>query len=343
MAAATRAYRAVRPDVRLAWDARPLAQFNDQPVWDVAGDYDLIFVDHPTMGAVAARQALVPLDTVLPAADLAAIGARSIGGSHGSYERDGHLWALGVDAACQVAAYRTDRLPTDLPTTWDDVLTLARSGVVALPLYPSDAICTLMSLSANASLAAGEAATWLHPDAAEFLVELAELVDPWCFEVNPPTLLTAMAGDAHSIAYVPLLFGYATLSRPPLRFADVPGVDGRPRGAVLGGAGLAVPPASAHVAEAAAFAAWCLDTDVQRDVVLPADGQPADRLVWDTAGGFFADTRATMDAAYLRPRDPWWPEAQRDAGRLLVSLLREGTTAARVVKELTALTEEAAR
>jgi multiple sugar transport system substrate-binding protein len=350
MIAAAEAYRRVRPDVRVEWRARPLALFNDQPVEEVAADYDLIFVDHPMTGAVAAGRSLVPLDTVLEAGELAGIAERGIGGSHDSYGWDGHQWALAVDAACQVAAFRTDRLTADVPTTWDDVLALARSapGSVALPLYPSDAICTLITLSAGAAMAAGEPATWLHPDGADLLVELTGMVDAWCYRVNPPALLDAMAGDG-TIAYVPAVFGYATLSRPPLRFADVPGVDGRPCGAVLGGAGLAVSPSSRQLGEAAAFAAWCLRTDTQRGVLLPAGGQPGDRLVWDDpaadqlTGGFLSATRRTIDASYVRPRDAWWPGFQRDAGLLLVDLLRERATGRRVVEELTVLADRARR
>lgn len=342
MKAAAAAYRLVRPDVVLEWDARPLARFNDQPVWEVDG-YDLIFMDHPMVGAVAERAALVPLDSVV---DLGRVTAEAVRGD--AYTWDGRHWALGVDAACQVAAYRADRLDT-VPTTWDDVLELARSepGAVALPLYPSDAICALMSLSANACMADGESPRWLHPAGAAMLVELAGLVDPVCFDQNPPALLAAMA-DGRAV-YVPFVFGYANLSRGPLRFADVAGVDGKPRGAVLGGAGLAVFPASAHVGEAAAFAAWCMGTDVQREVLLEAGGQPGNRLVWDdptadeVTGGFLSATRHTIDAAYLRPRDAWWPDFQRDGGQLLARLLRDGTTPGRVVEELSGLAEEAHR
>lgn len=350
MASAAEAYRRVRPDVQLEWSARPLAQFNDQPVEQVAADYDLIFVDHPTVGSVAAHKSLVPLDSVLDADELATIADRAIGANHESYTWDGHQWALGVDAACQVAAYREDRLPGDVPRTWDEVFALARSapGSVAVPLYPADAICTLVSLSAGAAVAGGEQATWLHRDGAELLVELAGLVDQDCFGVNPPTLLAAMAGDGR-IAYVPTVFGYANLSRPPLRFADVPGVDGQPRGAILGGAGLAVSPSSAHVTEAAAFAAWCVRTDTQRDVLLPVGGQPGDRLVWDDptadelTNGFLSGTRRTMQAAHLRPRDEWWPELQRKAGLLLVDLLRTHAPAKQVVRELTTLAAQERR
>jgi len=348
MAAAAAAYRAVRPDVELAWAARPLAAFNDQPVWEIEAGFDLVFVDHPMVGAIAGRDALVPLDTVLDATVLDPVHDESVSG--GSYLWGGHRWALGVDAACQVAAYREDLLDA-APRSWAEVLELAwsRPGAVALPLYPSDAICSLMTLSANASLTEGEPPVWLHPRGAEFLAELAGLVAPISFDTNPPALLDAMRDPDTALAYVPLTFGYANLSRPPLRFADIPGVDGIPRGAVLGGAGLGVLPASGHVAEAAAFAAWCMDTSVQREVLLPAGGQPGNRLVWtdesanEVAGGFLSATRRSIEAAYLRPRDACWPDLQRDCGKLLAGLLREGTTGGAIMEKLTTLAEETVR
>lgn len=349
MAAAASAYRELRPGVTLELGVRSLARFGDQLPWDVEEPYDLIFVDYPMTGAIARRQALVPLDTVLPADVLARAASESVGASHASYALGGHQWALGVDAACQVAAYRLDRL-ADLPHTWDDVLRLASStATVALPLCVVDSICVLMSLSANAALAAGDPQppTWLRPDAVEFLVELAGLLDPACFELDPPRLLDAMAAPASNIAYVPFLFGYAMLARPPLAFTDVPGVDGVPRGAVLGGAGLAVSSSSAHIEAAAEFAAWCMDAAVQRDVMLPAGAQPGNRRAWDAAAGmagdgFFEVTRRSIDGAYVRPRDPWWPGFQREAGELLTARLRDGATAATITQDLTALADRSA-
>jgi len=350
MAAASSAYRAEHPEVTVTWDARPLALFNDQPVWEIEAGYDLVYVDHPMTGAIAKREALVPLDTVLPPETLARIAAESIGASHRSYQWDGHQWALGVDAVTQVAAVRTDRLhriTAAIPRTWDDVLELASRvpGSVAIPLYHSDALCSLISLSANAALAAAEPATWLREDAAQMLVDLVGLVDPSCFDLNPPAMLQRLASDEGAIAYVPFVFGYAHLSRPPLSFTDVPGIDGRPRGAILGGAGLAVLPDSRHIPAAAEFAAWCMDARVQREILLPACGQPGNRLVWDDpsavaqTAGYLRDTRRSIDEAYTRPRDPWWPRFQRQAGLRLVELLQERAPARRIVADLAALAE----
>lgn len=348
MAAAAAAYASVRPGIDVEWSTRPLAMFNDQPAWEADSGYDLIFVDHPMTGASARQKALMPLDTVLPEAVLERIDGESVGAGHRSYAWQDHQWALGVDTTSQVAAVRDDRLralDVNVPRSWDDVISLAASapGAVALPLYPSDAMCTLISLSANACHASGTRPTWLRGEAVEMLIALAGLVDPSCFGLNPPRLFDRMAG-ASRIAYVPFVFGYANLARPPLTFTDVPGLDGTSRGAVLGGAGLAVFPSSPHIDEAAAFAAWCMDAEVQRDVLVPAGGQPGNRLVWDDAGdtvttAYLRSTRRSLEHAYVRPRDPWWPWFQREAGERLGALLRDGSGTARIVRELELLAE----
>lgn len=343
MAVAGAAYASAVPGVSVQWDARPLQRFNDEPVWEIEPGYDLVYVDHPMTGSSAEHGALVPLDSVLPATTLDRIESESVGASFASYGWHDRQWALPVDAVTQVSAYRSDRVGT-VPRSWDDVLDLAAGapGLVGLPLYPSDAMCTLISLSANASLAAGGPAEWLREDAADLLTELVGLVGPSWFGLNPPAVLDRLAGDG-PLGYVPFVFGYANLAHPPVAFTDVPGVDGTPRGAVLGGAGLAVLPASPHVDEAAAFAAWCMDPAIQRDVLLPAGAQPGNRLVWDTeSAGYLGDTRRSMDGAFVRPREPWWPAYQREAGIRLAALLQDRAPARKIVAELTALAEERA-
>ena len=46
-----------RTGVAIRWQARSLEAFGDQPLEDVAGDYDLIVIDHPFCGR-AERTAL---------------------------------------------------------------------------------------------------------------------------------------------------------------------------------------------------------------------------------------------------------------------------------------------
>jgi multiple sugar transport system substrate-binding protein len=158
--------------------------------------------------------------------------------------------------------------------------------------------------------------------------------------------------DRDTIAYIPLTFGYTNYSRGDdpdarLRFRDIPAAgDDGPAGSILGGAGLAVPAASGQAGDAAAFAAWISDAEAQQGVVAPAGGQPAHRAAWDdealdaVCGRFFSGTRATLEAAWVRPREPWWPSFQREAGELLVSELIARRGAVDIAWELNALLRE---
>ncbi|GIH14262.1 extracellular solute-binding protein [Rugosimonospora africana] len=374
MAAAAHAWSARRPQVTLHWDARPLAAFNDQPVADIIDGYDLVFVDHPTIPEAVGTGCLRPLDGLLDPATLAALARDSLGGSHESYGHAGRQWALAVDAACQVAAVNPRRFTGQPPATWDAVLRLAARGLVAIPLYPSDAIISLISMSSVARSGVATSSDSMSGDsilgdavpdmeapgviaaldrlvtepAVEVLAALARTVDPRCFDLNPPALLDAMASDDPTApGYAPLTFGYTDYQRPARRhrlaFTAPPTMDAGPAAAVLGGAGLAVPATSSHPHEAAEFAAWVAGHDAQRDIVCVSGGQPANaRVWWDPAadalvGGFFSGVRQTMRAARTRPRVPWWPRFQQAAGVRLAAALRDRIPAPRIHADISAM------
>jgi multiple sugar transport system substrate-binding protein len=368
MAAAATEWARQRPGVVIRWDARPLAAFNDQPIAAAVAGYDLVFVDHPMMGETAPTGCLAPLDDLIAPSTLAALAADSIAGSHDTYGYAGHQWALAIDAACQVAVASEPglaRLGAAVPRTWTEVLDLARRhpAAVAIPLYPSDAFCALLSMSAGGLSATDRAPRRPFTEAAvESLIELAAVADPSSFDLNPPVLLDLMSGradPADAPAYAPLIFGYSRYQRPGapgrrLRFHDVPASGTGPGGGVLGGAGLAVTAAGRWPGEAAAFAAWIAGATAQRDIVCAHQGQPASTTVWADpsadrlVGGFFSGTRATIERAHVRPREPWWPRFQKEAGARLARLLRERAPARKAHAELAALldrhrTEEGAR
>src|SRR5512133_2116401 len=99
-------YGTAYPEVRIQWERRTLRDFAERSVLDLADDYDFIVLDHPWIGAAAERGCLLPLDEWLPAEFLADQANQSVGQSYESYFYGGHLWALPVDAAAQVSAYR---------------------------------------------------------------------------------------------------------------------------------------------------------------------------------------------------------------------------------------------
>lgn len=320
----------------IAWEARSLEAFGDQPLEEAAAGYDLIVIDHPFCGRAAATGCLTPLDELLDAGTLAALRAGAVGPSHDSYTYAGHQWGLATDAACQVAAVRDDLMDGEpAPATWAQVLDLARRqrGLVALPLSPPHAISAWLSISA-----AHAAEPFADADVSELattiLAELARLGPPAALGWEPPDALGRMT-TTDEIAYVPLTYGYSTYASSaerPVRFADVPSAGGAPRGAVLGGAGLAVSAATTQPGPAAEFAAWASGGDAQRDIVARTGGQPGHRAAWDDpeldrlAGGFYTGTRASIDTAWVRPRGEWWPQLQLDAGRLLTENLLAGDT-----------------
>lgn len=347
LAAAAAAYREIAPEVTVRIDARPLADFNDQPPWEVEGSYDLLLIDHPMVGAIAERRALLPFEELLGADALHEVAAGSLGPAYRSYRWAGSQWALPLDLATQVSARNTRKLSAlgeSTPRTWDDVLALAQRepGAVALPLTAADAMCTLISLSANARRSSGREPHWFDPEALRHLSDLVGLIRPAGVRVPPPRLLVELAEPSTPLSYVPFVFGYSLLHRDPVAFGNVPGRHGRPIGAILGGAGIGIPVGAARPAEAAAFAAWLMRGDVQRDLLLPAGAQTASRWCWSSATArehdFFLATEATMSAAFTRPRDPWWPDLHRRGGELLLEHLLAGTNTDRIAGDLAELT-----
>src|SRR5438874_1732133 len=196
--------------VEIVWEKRSLQEFADQPIDALANEYDLLVIDHPWAGFAAASGALVPLDEHLPKEFLADQAANSVGKSHESYTFGGHQWAVAIDAAAPVAAFRPDlmeRAGCALPRAWDEMIALGKLGLVCCPSIPLDTFCNLLNLCASA----GEI---LFPDdehvvgraagqrALARLKELALVVPAMFFELNPIRTLEVMSRD-DEFAYCP--------------------------------------------------------------------------------------------------------------------------------------------
>lgn len=192
----------------IQWDRRSLQDFETFPVEELARQYDLIVIDHPHVGQVADAGCLVPLGTVCDVEALAAIEAGSVGLSYPSYHWKGHQWALPIDAATQVQAWVPGRLAGPLHT-WDDVLALARTGGLGLPLRAPHSLMSLFSLCGLEGVPLDVQGPDLFPAAAasayDRLLQLAELVDPVAYDQDPIALLDAMGAADSVIAGSPLM------------------------------------------------------------------------------------------------------------------------------------------
>jgi multiple sugar transport system substrate-binding protein len=347
------------PNVRVEWQVRSLQAFADQDVASLAERFDLIVLDHPSIGFAVERECVVPLDEHLEAAFLRDQEVNSIGRSYESYIWKGHVWALAIDAAAQVASYRRDLLALlgrDVPRTWDEVEALARDArqiqaFVALPSIHVDAVLSYCAVAVADEVDPFVGDRQVRAAALERLARIVDLAHPDSTRWNPPRLYEQMA-TAGDVVYCPLGFGYSNYARPGYRdrlvaFAPAPsGRSGVPVG-TLGGAGIAVASSSTNIEHAVAYAAFVASPAVQRGIYVREQGQPGHRSAWldddanALAGGYFRDTLPGLDAAYLRPRHAGFLEFQDRAGAIVHAFLTAGETGAvDVIDRLDAISDE---
>jgi multiple sugar transport system substrate-binding protein len=353
LVATAQAWADTHPNIVVSWEKRSLWAFGEGSLDNLAREYDLLVIDHPFIGLAAERGLFLPLDEHLPPGFLQELASCSVGRSYESYTRDEHLWALPLDAACQVAASRPELLEAEglsVPRRWQDVLELAASGKVALPLAPIDVLSCFLTLGASLGeppLRDGRrvVSRSVGARALQELAKLGSLVDPACLGMNPIQVLNKMV-LTEDVYYVPMTYGYSNYSRAGfaprrLAFHDIPSADGSGRGAAtLGGAGLAVSAHTPNLRETLEYAAWVTGEACQRSIYVLSGGQPAHRAAWEDglANGithdFFIDTLPTIDAAYLRPTYAGFSSFQTLAGGLLHEFMREGGTVSTILDEL---------
>lgn len=335
--------------IRVEWDKRSLLDFGDAPIGELARHYDMLVIDHPHVGDAADQRALCALENLLPQDLLTNFVAEAVGPSGASYLYRNRTWALPLDAAHHVAAFRPDLLDHAPPTTWTGVLEfasrLARTNTpMALPLAPTDCICSFMTLCASQGSPPGDGDRWVDPDVGiaslEWLREAASLAYRQGRDWNPIQCLEHMA-RSDDIPYCPITFAYVTYARNAkrhhaLRYASIPGG----HGALLGGAGFAVSSHSQRQQEAASYGAWLCSAAAQSGPYVLGEGQPAHRTAWvsDDANartnGFFEATLPSIERAYVRPRHAGFVRFQAWAGHAIRAFLDQDEDAATLVDRM---------
>lgn len=338
-----------RTGVEIEWDKRSLQDFESYPVEELARAYDMIVIDHPHIGQVVREGCLLPLDSERHADGLRGLAADAVGPSFDSYTWQGRQWALPIDTASQVQAFRPDLI--DGPaTSLDQVLGLAREGKLLLPLKTPHAIMTFFTLAANMGTPCGVGGELIDAEAgARVYAAMKAITDgiaPANFDLDPIDGLERLAAADSAEALIPYVFGYVSYAREgfrsaALRFVDIPSVDGAtPRGSVIGGTGLAISAYCEHPEAARDFAFWVSGAEVQSGPYAEAGGQPAHRRAWlsdevnEPVHGFYRDTLRTLDLTYLRPRFDGYMAFQDAASRRLAAGLQAGEAAGVVVDDL---------
>jgi multiple sugar transport system substrate-binding protein len=340
MVATAQRWAEMHPDTSITWQKRSLQAFADAPLSDLAGRFDLLVLDHPSIGEAACEELLVPLDEQLPADFLADQSANSVGGSHASYLYEGHQYALAIDAAAPICGYRADLIAAhELPVTWEDLLALARRGLVTVPAIPID---SLMNLFMLANALGSEPFTRLEEvitqsagiQALQMLRELVQLSAPGSPERNPIRTWQLLT-ESDSVAYCPFAYGYSNYSRPgyaarTLTTAGLVTFGGKPLRSTLGGAGLAVSRHCKHLDDAIAYAQFVASPRIQSTLYAHSGGQPGHRAAWvdeslnAATNNFFANTLPALDLAWVRPRFPGFIAFQDAASRLVHHYLLHG-------------------
>jgi len=349
-------YCAVHPGLKIEWDRRSLYEFGEGALDPVLAAYDLVVFDHPFIGDIARGRLMVPFDQYLSDEQRSFFAQDSVGSSWRSYAKDGHQWALPIDAACQVASYRPDLLAAygDVPRTFDEVVELGRSlrkdgKWLGLPLVPTDAMCLLLTL------------TDPRDDGDEFfdhdevvraisqLRQLAALSHPDSPKWNPIRCYDHMIAS-DDVVYVPFAFGYVNYASKPdgphLLFADVPTPGSA--GALLGGAGIGVSAQSRHRQAAVDYALYLCSPEYQRGDYVTAGGQPGSLSAWkdETANGltrdFFKSTLRTVQSSYLRPTHPGFIAFFRECAPRVAAAVAGETSASDLAEALNRIYRETA-
>lgn len=330
--AASQRYSELHSGVEIQWEKRTLQEFADFPIEKLTEEYDLLIIDHPWVGCAAATNCVLPLNEYLSGTYLQEQLNNSVGYSHLSYNYDNKQWALAIDAATPVASFRKDLLDKNniaLPQTWEQVLSLAQTGKVAVPAIPIDMLMNFYSFCiAHGSIPFADNREVIDTEtgiaAIETMKSLYAMVDKKMFDSNP-IAVAEMMSLTDDYWYCPFAYGYSNYARTGyakhvLRYTDVVSFNNKKLKTTLGGTGLAVSAFSKHPETAVRFTKWIVSGEMQRTMYVQHGGQPGHRSAWtdDNANqltnNFFRNTLVTLDDSYVRPRYDGYLHFQDHAG-----------------------------
>ena len=353
--AAAQRFTELNPDVEIVWEKRSLQAFADEPINELAKRYDFLIIDHPWTGFAARTEVILPLNKFLSDEYLKDLAVNTVGKSHESYSIKGKQWALAIDAATPVAASRPDlfeKLNLKFPETFDDLIELSKTGMVAIPGIPQD---TLMSFYMICSTLGEDVCTSDKEvisektgiKALQILRALGKNIKKENYDWNPIKVYEAMTLTDDYI-YSPFAYGYTNYSREGyarkhLKFHDMVAIDNQKLITTLGGTGLAISANTEHHEIAGKFVEYVGSEATQKGVFFDNGGQPGHRQAWldkranDLTDNFFKDTLPALDRAFLRPRYHGHMYFQDRAGAPIREYMMNGGDEQQLLKDLNEL------
>ena len=327
-------------EVEIVWDKRSLQSFADRPIENMAFEYDLMVIDHPHVGEASRKNLLLELDSFSKFKDkINTLSKNSVGLSHQSYNFNNHQYALAIDAAAPVAAYKVGVLD-ELPFTFEQVLKLAEKSLVMWPIKPVDAISCFNTIAANIGHAINSTEhkfidRRIGITILKMMKKLSSLVPKDCLEMNPINALDYLSSNNDRV-YCPLLYGYSNYSRKNFRddlikFTNIPSFDennNNCKGAQLGGTGLAISKETKNIEIALDYVFWVASEECQKTLYYYSGGQPGHIKAWkdkninNDCNNFFINTLKTLENAWLRPRFDGYMYFQDIAGTIINDYLK---------------------
>ncbi len=339
--AASQRYTELYKDVEIIWHKRTLQEFADFPIENLTEQYDLLIIDHPWVGTANYTNCVLPLNEYLSEAYLTDQLQNQVGGSHQSYNYGNKQWALAVDAATPAASYRKDLFEESnipIPTTWHEVIYLAKQGKVAVPAIPIDLLMNFYSFC----IAQGESpfaskdeivSELIGLKAINSMIELYSKVDKKMFDFNPITVAEEMS-TSNKYWYCPFAYCYSNYSRVGyanniLTYTNTAIFNNQHLRTTIGGTGIAVSASSNYKAEAVDFAQWVVSPKIQQTIYVQNGGQPGHLAAWqneqanEITNNFFSNILPVMQNGYIRPRYHGYLHFQDNAGLPLQICIKE--------------------
>ena len=324
-------------NIKIHWDKRPLQAFADRPIEEMTDNYDLIVIDYPHVGEIAAKELLENFDKPTYTDKLSVLAKESVGKSHQSYFINNHQWALAIDAASQVSAHRED-LIGNLPLTWSDLIELAKKNQVLWPLKPVHAISSFYSICNNIDKPFNsDSKNFVNKKTAIKALQMMKAVNQYltkeCLQMDPIQASEYMV-ENDDIVFCPYIYGFSNYSRLGYRkailtFTNVMDLEGNgPVGTHLGGTGIAVSKKSSYKKEAFEYAFWVASSNCQKGIFYENGGQPGNAIAWEDqkinaeTNNFFKNTRDTLEGAWVRPRHNGYMKFQDMSGDIINDFLK---------------------